>query len=124
MAQSTLISLCWIALGLSALGMIGAAAIGSGYHPEKTGRYVFFAVAPVIAIGAQLFFLPRVRGIVWGVLLFTVALSGVGLVGFFANRLFADAGDALLWLPPFILGLGQLGLVFVARPAGSAGGDA
>lgn len=123
MAQSTLISLCWIALGLSAVGAIAGASIGAAYNPENGGRYLAGAVGPVVGIGGLLYFLPRTAGVLWGVLLFATALAGLALVGFFAYRLLIDGGDALLWLPPLILGLGLLGLVFVGGPAKKRRGD-
>lgn len=123
MTQNTLLSLCWIALGLSAVGAIGAAAIGAAYHPQNGVLYLAGAVAPVIGIGALLFALPRARGAVWLILLLSVACAGVGLVGFFAYQLARDGGDALLWLPPFLLGLGLVGLVFVGGPASTPRGE-
>jgi hypothetical protein len=111
MNPNTLISLCWIVLGLSALVLIGGAAIGAAYHPEAALTYLLAACGPVILVGALLYCLPRVQGPLWVLVIVLLACTGFGLVGVFGYRLTVDGGDALLWTPPLLLGIGLLALV-------------
>lgn len=111
MSQRAIIGFCWITLGLTALVMLGGAAIGAAYHPDKRAELLLTTAAPLVAIAGLLVLLPRTRGIVWGVTLLGIASAGVALVGFFAYRLAVDGGDAVLWTPPMLLGLGLLALV-------------
>ncbi len=123
MNDYTLISLCWIALGLSALVGIGAAAIGAAYTPEHGAKYLGATLGPVIGVAGLLFLLPRTSGVLWLIVLFATACTGLALVGFFGHRLVVDSGDAMLWVPPLLLGLGLLVLVLRGGPRGGSRGD-
>ena len=116
MNPNTLISLCWIALGLSALVLIGGAAIGAAYNPDAAVTYLLAACGPVILIGVLLYSLPRVHGPWWRLVIVLSACTGLGLVGVFGYRLTVDGGDALLWTPPLLLGIGLLALVGTGGP--------
>lgn len=120
MSSDALISLCWITLGVSALGMVGGAAIGAAYNPGGGIRYLTVALLPVIGIGCVLFLLPRARGAVRVLTLIVACVSGVALVGVFGYRLVVDIGDALFWAPPLLLGVGLVALaVALVREAGT-----
>ena len=122
MSESVLMAFCWVALGVTGLVFVGVAAIGAAYHPEQGLRNMAALLAPVVVIAGLLGLFPRTKGVVWLLVLIATAFAGVALVGFFAYRLAVDAGDALLWTPPLLLGLGMLALVVgLGRNAGKRG---
>ena len=111
MTEAALIMFCWLALGVTTLVFVVGAAVGAAYHPGEGATYFVVAASPLAVIGGLLGLFPRVKGVVWVFVLLAMALAGVALVGTFAFRLFADGGDALLWTPPLLLGLGLVALV-------------
>lgn len=106
-----LVVLCWLALAVTAVMGLGAAAIGSGYHPENTSLYLAFVLLPTVPSAIVLLAAPRASsGRMRSLVATASAVIGVGLVGFFGFRMMMDAGDFLLWSPPFLLGVGLLKL--------------
>ena len=88
-------------------------------------QYATLAVLiPVVVVAALLLLLPRATGLVLAFVLLAMAISGVLLVGFFGYRLLADGGDALLWVPPIVLGLGLIAVVLGLGRRSSPQGDA
>lgn len=113
MSARVIITFCWIALGLTAVVSLGGAAIGAAYHPESGVRYLVANLAPVVIVAGLLGLLPRLTGGVLIVALLATACAGLALIGFFGRQIMIDSGDALLWTPPVLLGLGLLALVAV-----------
>ena len=103
---------CWVALAATALVNVGGAAIGAAYHPSRSVIYFAAALVPVVIAATVLLVLPKAKGGMKIVALIVAAIAGLGLAGFYGTLLLSDAGDAMLWLPPVILGVGLLALAF------------
>jgi|GEM_PF-3570013 hypothetical protein len=124
MSLRVILTLCWIALGLTALVSLGGAAIGAAYHPDYGMRYLVGNLAPIVVIAGLLGLVTRVTGVVFLVALVATACAGLALIGFFGRQVVIDRGDALLWTPPILLGFGLVGLAAVlwsGPPAGARG---
>ncbi len=120
MSTDTLISLCWIVLGLTALVNVGGAAMA--YQPESGFAYVLSAGLPVLVIAAVLFALPRSTGATRVVALAIAVVLGGGLTGTYGYRLMVDSGNSIFWLPQVLLGLGLLLLSYqIGRDRGLEG---
>ena len=116
-----LLVLCWLALAVTAVMGLGAAAIGSGYHPEKASSYLAFALVPIVPSAIVLLAVPWVKTRRMKSMVAAASVTvGIALMGFFGFRMMVDAGDVLLWSPPFLLGLGLV--VLRAKLAGEASG--
>jgi hypothetical protein len=111
MSQSAVIAFCWIALAVTGLVFVGGAAIGAAYYPEQGLSYLVTSLAPVVLIAGLLGLFSRTEGMASLLVSFVIACAGVALVGVFSYRLAVDRGDALLWTPPLVLGLGLLVLL-------------